>query len=256
MTRFFDIDDATWLSQPGRPGELPIASASRRRAFAAICRGARLTFAGNRFLAEHAQAAGASVALVPTAVDVSACPPADLEQRSGSVAVWIGLPGNLQYLDPLRSAFAAVARRHPDFRLRVISSGFPDWDDVPLERVPWRPGIENSVALTGADIGLMPLADDEFTRGKCAFKLLQYMAATLPCIASPVGANRDVVEHGRTGLLADTPDAWRDALEQLLSDRTRREAMGRAGRLRVQQDYDVGVVVPGAADRIEALLRP
>jgi glycosyltransferase involved in cell wall biosynthesis len=252
----FDIDDATWLSQPRRPGEPPAASASRRRAFAATCRHARLTLAGNRFLAEHAQAAGARVALVPTAVDVRACPPAELERRSGAVAVWIGLPGNLQYLEPLRPAFASVARDHPDFRLRVVSSAFPDWSDVPLERVPWAPGIENTAALTGADIGLMPLADDDFTRGKCAFKLLQYMAATLPCIASPVGANRDVVEHGRTGLLADAPDAWRDALAQLLADRTRREAMGRAGRARVQQDYDVGVVVARAADRVEALVRP
>lgn len=252
----FDIDDATWLSQPGRPGELPIASASRRRAFAAICRGARLTFAGNRFLADHAQAAGAQVALVPTAVDVAACPPADLGRRGGGIAVWIGLPGNLQYLEPLRPAFAAVARSHSGFRLRVISSGFPDWSDVPIEAVPWQPGIENSAALGSADVGLMPLADDEFTRGKCAFKLLQYMAATLPCIASPVGANREVVDDGRTGLLADTPDAWRMALEELLADRTRREAMGRAGRERVQRDYDLGVVVPRAADWIEGLVRP
>jgi glycosyltransferase involved in cell wall biosynthesis len=251
----FDIDDATWLSQPKQVGAMPAASASRRRAFAAICRGARLTLAGNRFLAGHAEAAGARVELIPTAVAVGAYPHADLSRRSGGVAVWIGLPGNLQYLDPLRPALAEVARRHPQFRLRIVSSRFPDWDDVPLERVPWRPGIETSEALLGADIGLMPLADDDFARGKCAFKLLQYMAATLPCIASPVGANRDVVDPGRTGLLADTPDAWRDALEQLLVDRGLREAMGRAGRERVQLSYDLGVVVPRAADLVEALLK-
>lgn len=248
----FDIDDATWLSQPKRIGEEPAASASRRRAFAGMCRGAALTLAGNRVLAEQAAAAGATVQLLPTAVDAAAYPEADLARRSGGTAVWIGLPGNLQYLEPLRPVMAETARRHPGFRLRVVSSRFPDWDDVPLERTAWRPGIETE-ALPDADIGLMPLVDDAFTRGKCAFKLLQYMAATLPCIASPVGANREVVVHGLTGLLADRPDAWQAAFERLLADRAAREAMGRAGRERVLQAYDLRVVVPRAADLVESV---
>lgn len=251
----FDVDDATWLSQPKRIGEAPAASASRQRAFAGMCRGATLTMAGNRVLAEHAQAAGARVELVPTAVDAAAYPAADFDRRGGRTAVWIGLPGNLQYLEPLRPAMAEIARRHPGFRLRVVSSRFPAWTDVPLECVPWRPGIETET-LTDADIGLMPLVDDAFTRGKCAFKLLQYMAAGLPCIASPVGANREVVVHGHTGLLADAPGQWLDAFDRLLGDRALREAMGRSGRERVQQAYDLRVVIPRAADLIESLAAP
>jgi glycosyltransferase involved in cell wall biosynthesis len=248
----FDVDDATWLSQPAA-GEAPAAPASRAQAFAQLCRSSTLTMAGSRHLAERAAAAGARVELVPTAVDVAACPAADLDRRGGATAVWIGLPGNLQYLDVLRPALAEVARRHPGFRLRIVSSVFPDWNDVPLECVPWQPGIETTEALTGADIGLMPLADDAFTRGKCAFKLLQYMAASLACIASPVGANVDVVTPGVNGLLAASPADWVAAFDRLLSQRPLRDAMGLAGRERVLRDYDSRVVIPRAASLVEAL---
>jgi glycosyltransferase involved in cell wall biosynthesis len=185
-------------------------------------------------------------------VDVGAFAPADFAARGGRTAVWIGLPGNLQYLEPLRGALAEVARRVPGFRLRIVSSRFPAWDEVPIEAVPWRPGIETE-ALPGADIGLMPLADDEFTRGKCAFKLLQYMAAALPCVASPVGANREVVVDGVTGRLASTADEWQRALLDLLGDAALRARLGAAGRERVARQYDLAVVVGRAADRVEAL---
>lgn len=248
----FDIDDATWLSQ-GRPGAPPPRSGSRERAFDAMCRRSALTIAGNAVLAARARAAGGTVEIVPTAVDVSAFAPPAYSARHGATAVWIGLAGNLQYLEPLRPVMAELARRVPAFRLRIVSSHFPDWADVPLERVPWKPGIETT-ALADADLGLMPLPDDDFTRGKCAFKLLQYMAAGLPCIASPVGANREVVVDGRTGCLAATPPQWRAAFDALLADRALRETMGAAGRRHVQQHYDSRVVVARAAGLIEALV--
>jgi Glycosyl transferases group 1 len=248
----FDIDDATWLSQPRRSGEAPPRSASRERAFAGMCRHSALTMAGNRVLADRARAAGAQVEIVPTAVDASAFASGGVTSREGTTAVWIGLPGNLQYLEPLRPMLAALAQRVPGFRLRIISSQFPSWPDVPLECVPWRADIETE-ALRSADIGIMPLADDDFARGKCAFKLLQYMAASLPCIASPVGANSEVVVDGRTGRLAGTPGEWRLAFDELLADRALREAMGAAGRQRVLQGYDSRVVIPRAAALIEAL---
>jgi glycosyltransferase involved in cell wall biosynthesis len=250
----FDIDDATWLSQPRRAEDTPVASASRVRAFRGLCRHSRLTLAGNPILAAKARQAGGRVQIVPTAVDVSTFTVPDFAKRKGGVAVWIGLPGNLQYLEPLRPAFAQLSQRFPSFRLRIVSSRFPDWDDVAMERVIWRPGIETQ-ALPGADIGLMPLNDDEFTRGKCAFKLLQYMAASLACVASPVGVNSEVVADGLTGLLATTQVQWQHALERLLADRSLRERMGAAGRQRVERDYDLRVVVPAAADLVEALSR-
>jgi glycosyltransferase involved in cell wall biosynthesis len=251
----FDIDDVTWLSQSRSVDRPPIESASRRAAFAAIARRAALTLAGNTYLAEHARAHGARIEIVPTAVDTADVAAVDFARRAGTTAVWIGLRGNLQYLEPLRPALARVARRHPGFRLRVISSSGLDWNDVPVEFVPWAPGIEATEALTGADIGLMPLPDDAFTRGKCAFKLLQYMAASLPCVASPVGANREVVVDGQTGRWAATAAEWQQALEELLGDHGRRDAFGAAGRRRVEQCYDRRVVIPRAADLVEGIAR-
>jgi len=249
----FDLDDANWLSQPKAPGQAPRPSASRERAFAGLCQGTRLTMAGNAALADQARRhGGRRVEEVPTAVDVAAYPAPDLSLRRGLTAVWIGLPGNLQYLAPLRPVLAALGQRWPGFRLRVVSSRFPDWPEVPLERVPWAPGIEHHV-LGDADIGLMPLADDAFTRGKCAFKLLQYMAAGVACIASPVGANVQVVQPGVSGWLADSPQAWQQAFESLLGDRALRDAMGLAGRARVLEAYDTRVVIPRAASLMESL---
>ncbi len=246
----FDIDDVTWLSQPLSVESAPEPSASRLRAFEGMCRSSRLTLAGSPYLAARAEQAGGRVQIVPTAVDVGAFAPADFSRRGGGVAVWIGLPGNLQYLEPLRPIFAALTRRHAHFRLRIVSSRFPEWGDVAMDKVTWQPGIETRV-LPDADVGLMPLNDDEFTRGKCAFKLLQYMAASLPCVASPVGVNTDVVSEGVTGKLAAHPEEWLKALDDLLVDRGLRECMGRAGRERVQAGYDLRAVVPRAAGLIE-----
>jgi glycosyltransferase involved in cell wall biosynthesis len=251
----FDIDDATWLSQSRFADRPPITSRSRVRAFAATARQAALTLAGNNYLGERVRAEGGRMEIVPTAVDTTRVAPVDFSRRAGTTLVWIGMPGNLQYLEPLRPVFARLALRHSRFCLRVVSSSGLTWDDVPVEFVPWVPGIEATETLTGADIGLMPLSDDAFTRGKCAFKLLQYMAASLPCIASPVGANCEVVVDGVTGLLAATTADWQRALEDLLGDRVRREGFGAAGRQRVLQLYDSRVIAPRAASLVEAVAR-
>ena len=107
--------------------------------------------------------------------------------------------------------------------------------------------------MSSAGIGIMPLTDDEWTHGKCAFKLLQYMAARLPCVGSAVGANLEVVQHGQTGFLASDPTEWASALRELLSDPGRASEMGRAGRERVREHYDIRVVSAHAADLVEEL---
>jgi glycosyltransferase involved in cell wall biosynthesis len=170
------------------------------------------------------------------------------------VLVWVGMPGNVQYLAPLRPVLAALTRRFPGLQLRVVSSAFPDWHDVVIDRVAWSPQVEKQ-ALASADIGLMPLADDAYTRGKCAFKLLQYMAAGLPCVASPVGANNEVLADGRSGLLAASTADWEVALARLLADAPLRQAMGAAGRARVLGLYDADVVAPRMARCIDAVAR-
>lgn len=247
----FDVDDAIWLRQPKQVGQVRPVSARRERNFAAMCALSRLTVAGNPVLAAKALAAGGRVEVVPTPVDAQAYTPLT-DKPAGQTLVWVGLPGNLQYLEPLRPVLASLARRHPGLRLRVISSAWPDWDDVPVERVVWSAEGEKT-AIASADIGIMPLSHDDYSRGKCAFKLLQYMAAGLPCVASPVGANQDVVQAGHTGYLADTPAAWTVALDSLLQDAALRRQLGAAGRQRVLAHYDQRVLCTRVVGLIGAL---
>jgi glycosyltransferase involved in cell wall biosynthesis len=241
-----DIDDAIYVRKPREPLGAPDDTRWRRAKFAATCRAMDLVIAGNRQLAEAAQPHAPRVEIVPTPVDT-----ARYRQSSPSAArepriVWIGMPENLIYLEPLRPVMQELQGRWPTLKMRIVCSRFPDWPDALLERVPWSPQSEID-ALASADIGIMPLTDNEWTRGKCAFKLLQYMAAALPCVASPVGANRDVVAHESTGFLADTPDEWRGAFARLLESPQLRERMGASGLARVRQHYDVAVVSRRAA---------
>lgn len=244
----FDVDDAIWLRQPKHVGHVRARSARREARFDGMCAGVTRVTAGNEVIAARARTAGGDVVVVPSPVDAAGLPDTP-PPRDGAVLVWIGLPGNLQYLEPLRPVLARLRARHPALRLRVVCSRFPDWDEVPVERVPWRAETE-AEALRSADIGLMPLQDDPFTRGKCAFKLLQYMAAGLPCVASPVGMNTQVVTDGDNGFLAADAAAWEDRLDRLLRDAALRDAMGRAGRARALADYDLGVIAPRMADAV------
>jgi hypothetical protein len=128
--------------------------------------------------------------------------------------------------------------RHTTLRLRVICSRFPQWPEVRIEPVLWSPAAEVA-ALAGSHIGVMPLADEEWARGKCAFKLLQYMAASLPCVASPVGANTEAVIEGATGYHARNDAEWESALERLISSADLRARLGAAGRAHVASHYSM-----------------
>lgn len=246
----FDFDDAIYVKQPRRLGQAAEHSRLRRMKFAQTCRAADLVIAGSDALAAEARQYASHVVVLPTPVDLERYPqpgPRRVQADGGRIAVWVGRPENLRYLELVRPAIAELARREPGFKLRVVSSSFPDWPEVPIERVSWSSESEIS-ALSGAAVGLGPLSDDEWTRGKCAFKLLQYMAAGLPCVASPVGANRDAVVAGETGFLASTNDDWLAALVELLASPARCREMGAAGRKRVEDLYDVRVIAPRLAD--------
>jgi len=126
--------------------------------------------------------------------------------------------------------------RHPALKLRVICSRFPDWSEVNVERIAWSAATE-AESLAAAHIGVMPLTDDEWARGKCAFKLLQYMAAALPCVASPVGANTEAVIEGVNGFHARTTEEWERHLESLIRSPELRARLGAGGREHVESRY-------------------
>jgi len=245
----FDFDDAIHIRRPRAPGLEPDRSWLRRYKFGYTCGLADLVVAGNPVLAAEAAPHARRVEVVPTPVDLERYPEPGATAREPHTLVWIGMPENLAYLELIHPALARLAARYPELRLRVVSSACPDWSDVPLVARPWSEATETE-ALASAGIGLMPLSDDEWTRGKCAFKLLQYMAAGLPCVASPVGANREAVLDGVTGYLAAGSSDWELALEKLLDSPQHGRELGDAGRERVRQHFDRRVVAP----RLVALL--
>ena len=134
---WYDVDDAIWLRQPKWVGHERAPAPRRARNFAAMCAHAAVTSVGNQMLADKALAAGGRVRIFPTAIDVLAYPPRPASQPAGQVIAWVGLPGNLKYLEPLRPVFGRLAAEFPALRLRVVSSAWPDWPELPLERVVW-----------------------------------------------------------------------------------------------------------------------
>jgi glycosyltransferase involved in cell wall biosynthesis len=211
--------------------------------------------AGNEYLARRAAAAGARrVVVLPTVIDVTryapeACP------SSGFAIGWMGTPVTQRYLAPIARAIADVCAEGGS---RVILVGATADAAVPACQVEIRPWSEESEAADVADfdVGVMPLADTEWEQGKCGYKLIQYMACAKPVVASAVGANRQIVEHGVNGFLATTDDEWRAALRRLRDDPALRERMGKAGRRRVEDQYSLAVAAPRLAELLRAAAGP
>lgn len=234
----FDLDDAIYVHKPRTLGAPAEDTAWRRAKFRSTCRAVDLVVVGNDTLAHAARPVARTLAILPTALDPSRYRPAAQPAGAPPTVVWIGSPENLGYLELVRPALAALAPRFPGLRLRVVCSAFPDWTEVAIERVAWSPAAEVE-ALASAHVGIMPLTDDAWARGKCAFKLLQYMAASLPCVASPIGANARAVVDGVTGLHALGDAGWTDALGRLLACAELRARFGAAGRAHLERDYGV-----------------
>jgi glycosyltransferase involved in cell wall biosynthesis len=234
--RVFDVDDAIYVRKPRSLGDLPDESAWRKKKFAATCRWVDAVAAGNDVLAGVARATAKKIVVLPTSIDTACYETTVAGADEAPTIAWIGSPENLIYLDMIRPALARLTQRYPTLKMRVICSKFPDWSDVNVERVAWSSATE-AHSLAGAHIGVMPLTDDAWSRGKCAFKLLQYMAAALPCVASPVGANTEALLNGINGFHARDVDEWERSLEKLIVSAELRASFGTQGRQHVEQRY-------------------
>jgi glycosyltransferase involved in cell wall biosynthesis len=254
----FDVDDAIYVRKPRRLGDPVNDSVWRRRKFAATCRWVDVVAAGNEVLAGVARRTARDIDILPTSLDTSAYRASVATPDDPPTIAWIGSPENLIYLEMIRPALARLTSRHPRLRVRVICSRFPDWPEINVERVAWSSATEAD-SLAAAHIGIMPLTDDEWSRGKCAFKLLQYMAASLPCVASPVGANTEAVIDGFNGFHARDNEEWEKGLERLIESASLRARFGAAGRAHVEQRYGmltyqakyVALLTRLGADRLE-----
>nr|HPJ72464.1 glycosyltransferase [bacterium] len=166
---------------------------------------------------------------------------------------WLGTSSNLIYLADIAEALAQAVSSAPGRRLVVVCDRDPELPGLDYEFRRWSPAVERN-ALAEFGVGIMPLRDDPWTRGKCAFKLIQYGAASIPVVASPVGMNRSVVKHGGTGYLASSPRQWAEALDRLLSDPRSRTEMGAAGRRLVEEEYSLEANLSRIVEVLEELV--
>lgn len=215
-----------------------------------IMHGAACVIAGNRYLAARAaQAEAARIEIIPTVVDDQRY--ATMRHADGRQPVigWIGSPATEHYVLDIRDVLEQVCIRH-NARLLLIGARAEvanQFGSVVPEVEVWSEASEAAM-IARMDIGIMPLRDSPWERGKCGYKIIQYMACGLPVVASPVGANVDIVHHGENGFLATDAAAWRDGLEQLIVSPSLRTRMGRAGRARVETEYSLMAQAPRLAD--------
>ncbi len=202
--------------------------------------------AGNAYLADYARRAGARrVEIIPTVINLDRylLSASEKGRECNTFTIgWVGSPSTAKYLQSIAPALAEVCS-DGNAKLRLIGSGPVELVGVDVEVVPWRE--ESEVAqICRFDVGIMPLPDEAWARGKCGFKLIQYMACGLPVIASPVGVNSEIVEHGENGFLASTQSGWKQAVETMISDVELRKRMGVSGQSKVEERYCLQVAAP------------
>ncbi len=236
--RLVDIDDSVHLHRDGR-------AAQRLAAIAA------LVVVGNNWLAEVWRQWSSAVEVLPTPVDTDRYYPRPFPERP--VIGWIGSAGNLRYLAAIASALQKILRRFPEVTIMVCCDRPPELASLPIRYVPWTQEVEADF-LASITIGVMPLADGPWERGKCSFKMLQYMAAGRPCVVSPVGMNKELLGEAELGLAASDLNGWTEALSGLLADRIAAERMGAAGRAVATARYSVHALAPRLAGLIYRLV--
>jgi glycosyltransferase involved in cell wall biosynthesis len=256
----YDFDDAIFL--------LHTTAANRRFGWlkfpgktAAICRLADHVVVGNEFLADYARQFNTQVSIVPTSIELNEYVPVPRERPGDRRVIigWTGSSTSQTHLETFAPTLRRLAETHA-FELRVMSDREPLLPGMPVRWQRWTPDVSAEVREIGAfDIGIMPMPDDVWSKGKCALKALQYMAMGVPTVATAVGANREVIAHGVNGMLAASEDEWLRSLKALIDDPSERTRLGSAGRRTVEERYSarysaglLAAVIRGVLARREA----
>ncbi len=225
--RVLDVDDAIHLHRKG------VAA----KKLAECC---EMILCGNEFLADWYQQYCSNVEIIPTSIDAERFLPGAKHQEEIVRIGWTGLHSNLKYLYQIEDSLATVFKERPNTRLKIISDQRPRFERISpdfIEFSQWSASTEAS-ALSDIDIGIMPLADSEWERGKCAFKLLQYMSTEIAVVGSPVGVNKKILRNNEVGLSASTNKDWTENLLALIDNLDLRNNMGATGREKILAEYD------------------
>jgi glycosyltransferase involved in cell wall biosynthesis len=225
----FDFDDAIFVPRSGRFSQRPAR-------FRRIVKHCDHVWAGNSYLADEARRFSSNVSVLPTSIEIERYQTASEKPGTEPVLVWIGSRSTQKYLLDVLPLLENASTTIKNLRLNVIADFELHSDVLPIDTIPWSLATE-TLELASSTIGIAPMTDDPWTRGKCGLKVLQYMASGLPVITSPYGVNRDLVEAGKTGFHAVSGQQWLDAIQTLATDSAQAAAMGGAGRQKCEAEF-------------------
>jgi len=247
-----DYDDATFHTYDASPNSLVRRLLSHK--LAPLLRGASAACCGNAYLNDYAAQYCRRTIILPTVVNTDCYLPIVRDKAAPVVIGWIGSPSTWAFFRPLLPLLRELVEQF-DVVIRVVGAGeAADRDRFPgLELVKWSEASEIA-AVQAMDIGLMPLADEPWARGKCGYKLIQYMACGLPVVASPVGVNSDIVSDGENGFLASNIEAWRAALTTLIVNSALRRRLGKNSRERAERNYSLESQAPRLVDLFRSVI--
>ena len=241
----YDFDDAI-MYNPKTPDQDSLSHFIPFRRTVGL---ADAVIAGNPYLANHAKRFNPNVEILPTGLDTNAYKLQPRPENNGKIRlVWIGSKSTLQYFAEIRPALEEISSRLDNVVLRIICDDFPDLQNIPIEKRLWSEDTQVTDLAT-SDIGLAPLPDNRFTKGKCGFKILQYAAVGLPIVASPVGVNAQYIQQDSNGFLAESTSDWVNKICQLIGEPKLRKQMGQSAK-EMAQKFDLKTLGPKLAKLI------
>jgi glycosyltransferase involved in cell wall biosynthesis len=208
-----------------------------------MVKGSDVVTVGNQFLKSEVLKVDQkkNVFVIPTCIEMDLYPQKKkISNRPEVILGWIGTKGNLRYLKKLEPVFETIRQRFPQVKLKVVSNDFFDSEHLPVIKKTWKLEDENA-DLISFDIGLMPLNDDLWSRGKCGLKIVQYLSVGLPVVCTPVGINSDIIQNGENGFWAANDQEWVDRLSTLIQNPDLRYQMGLKGIEKVKKEYSLRV---------------
>lgn len=238
----YDFDDAIFLGERSQTNRT-VSFLKNPAKVAQIISLSRQVIVGNNYLKGYAKQFNKNITVIPTPVDTEKYKSFDSSKNDGIVIGWIGSHSTAEYVLELKEVFRKLKETYPDLVIRLVGAEKYEGQLPGTECRAWK--LEEEIAKLGSfDIGLMPMPDTPWTKGKCAFKLLLYMSMGIPAICSPVGMNLEVVRDGENGFFAASPQEWIEKIETLIKDSTLRKEMGLKGRKTVETEFDLGLWCP------------
>jgi glycosyltransferase involved in cell wall biosynthesis len=232
----FDFDDSIWLMDTS-DGNKKYEWLKNPEKTVRNIRYADMVFAGNGYLASYARRCNDRIKIIPTTIDTDFHKPLP-KQNDKIVIGWIGSHTTIKHFEYALEFLTIIKNKYPQVEIRVVGDADYVNESLNIKGIAWSSATEVEM-INSFSIGIMPLPNDEWAKGKCGLKGLSYMACEVPTIMSPVGVNTEIIEHGKNGFLASTTDEWITALSTLIEDATLRKNIGKAGRQTVLEKYSV-----------------